>query len=105
MPKLEGLDEDVVGIILVGAEGCSEAEGAPWLREATEQEKDLFISNCRNSIRGELGDKAADEFCYSDFAKDRVGRPYFLMAVLDHPETPLKAKDKATQYHRAIRLD
>ncbi len=39
MSHFEGLSTDVLGIVLVGAEGCAETDGESWIRDATEEEQ------------------------------------------------------------------
>jgi hypothetical protein len=59
--------------ILLGAEGCSEAANAPWLREATKAEIEVFNADLKESMGGgNLG----------PITVDGTGRPYWHMTVL-----------------------
>ncbi len=71
--------------LLVGAEGCAEAEGAEWLREATDEEAKQFAAE---------NPKVANI--------DGIGRPYFLMTVLD--SAPADVLERAKRNLRVLRL-
>lgn len=104
MSQIAGLNPNVIGVLLVGAEGVSETEGQSWLREATDEETKLFVEDCRNQIRESRGAGPASEFSLGSYSVDNNNRPYWLMAVLVHPETPDEAKRKALEYSRVMRL-
>jgi len=72
-------------VLLIGAEGCSEAEGQPWLREPTETEAEEFAKHAGNS--GFI---------------DHTGRPYFLKAVRGN--APDEIWEKASTQLRVVRL-
>ncbi len=46
MSHFEGLSADVLGIGARRAEACAEAEGETWIRDATEEEQQLFKDHC-----------------------------------------------------------
>ncbi len=104
MSHFDGLPQDVAGVLLVGAEGCAETSDETWLRDATDQEQAGFEDFCRQLVRNRDGDKAATEFRLGDVAVDGIGRPYWLKAVLNGPETPSIALDKARKYTRCLRV-
>jgi hypothetical protein len=104
MSVFDGLPECVAGVVLVGAEGCAETANETWLRDATEQERAGFEAYCRQLVRNTDGDKAADAFSLGDFAVDGTGRPYWLKAVLDVPDVPPIALEKAREYTRCLRV-
>lgn len=99
MSEIPGLSESIVGVVLVGAEGCAETEGEPWLRGATEEEKQAFIADCQCRCKA-----AGKKFDYRNFTVDGIGRPYWLKTVLRTPNTPKIAADKASQYTRVVHL-
>lgn len=99
MSAIPGLDELVVGVVLIGAEGCAETEGKPWLRDATEEEKQAFVADCQRRCKA-----AGKKFDYGDFTVDGIGRPYWLKTVLRTPGTPQIAIDKATGFTRVVHL-
>jgi hypothetical protein len=92
-------DLTVVGVLLVGAEGCAEAEEAPWLRDATQGERLVFERGLAKRYEDQ-GIKLDPR----DLYVDGIGRPYFLKAVLDHPELPDAARHKAERYSRVVHL-
>jgi hypothetical protein len=100
----ENLAPEAVGIVLIGAEGCAEVQDEHWLRDATTDERKLFIAFCTDMIRQSKGEKAANNFGFAEFAVDGTGRPYWLKAVLDRPETPAIAHEKAHKYTRVLRV-
>ncbi len=104
MSYFDGLPTGVAGVLLVGAEGCAETADAPWIREATETERAGFEAYCRQLVRNRDGDKAAATFSLSDFNVDGTGRPYWLKAVLDVPDAPPMALDKARKFTRSLRV-
>ena len=104
MSHFDGLPNNVAGVLLVGAEGCAETSDETWLRDATDQERVGFEDYCRQLIRSRDGDKAAAEFRLGDLGVDGNGRPYWLKTVLNAPETPSIALDKARQYTRCMRV-
>ena len=104
MSLIDGAASEVLGVLLVAAEGCSETSGEVWLREATNEEQALFVSHCRSLLQKTKGQRCADSFEFGDLAVDGSGRPYWLMAVLDHPATPTMAREKAAKYTRVLRV-
>jgi hypothetical protein len=105
MSQFEGLDPEVIGIVLIGAEGCAETADEKWLRDAIPAERELFIQHCKQLVAESKGSDAAKSFDFTDFTVDTIGRPYWLKAVLDHPETPQLAREKAKQFTRVVRVD
>lgn len=105
MSRFEGLDPDVIGIVLIGAEGCAETADENWLRDATAEERELFIQHCKQLVAEAKGPDASKSFDFTDFTVDTIGRPYFLKAVLDRPETPQLTREKAMQFTRVVRVD
>ena len=105
MSHFEGLDPQVIGIVLIGAEGCAETADEHWLRDATAAERELFIQHCKQLVAEAKGTDASKSFDFTDFTVDTIGRPYWLKAVLDHAETPLLAREKAKQFTRVVRVD
>jgi len=91
--------EKLVGVLLVGAEGCMEAEGAPWLRDASEVEKVLFEKGIAQRCA-----EGGHPFNVRDLYVDGIGRPYWLKAVVEHPELPRDARERAERYSRVLRL-
>jgi hypothetical protein len=73
--------------ILLGAEGCSELESAPYIRDATPEEI------------------AAWDVRYPRLEKVVNNRPYFLVVVdVDHSECPREIADRARKVVRTVRL-
>jgi len=105
MSHFDGLDPDVIGIVLIGAEGCAETADETWLRDATSEERELFIQHCKQLVAEAKGPDASKSFDFSDFTLDTIGRPYFLKAVLNRPETPQLARDKTMKFTRVVRVD
>lgn len=105
MSRFEGLAPQVIGIVLVGAEGCAETADENWLRDATAEERELFILHCKQLVAEAKGADAAKNFDFTEFTVDTIGRPYWLKAVLDSPETPQMARGKARQFTRVVRVD
>lgn len=99
MSEITGLSKSIVGVLLVGAEGCAETEGEPWLRDATEEERQAFIADCQGRCKA-----ASKKFDYRNFTVDGIGRPYWLKTVLRRPDRPNTAAEKAAQYTRVVRL-
>lgn len=76
--------------LLLGAEGVSETEGQPWIREATAEEAEEFRDFYGGSdVMQELG-------------LDRTGRPYWLMTLTE--ETPPEILEANRGYGRMVRL-
>jgi hypothetical protein len=100
----EQIKEQVVGVLLVGAEGCAEAAEVPWLRDATPEEEAAFINRVCQMIKDKDGSEAAKKADPRDWYVDGNNRPYWLKAVIDHPELPDVARQKAQQYQRVLRL-
>jgi hypothetical protein len=93
------MNEKLIGVLLVGAEGVSEAGDAPWLRDATEVETMLF----EKGIEQRYAD-AGRKLDVRDLYVDGNGRPYWLKVVVDHPGLPSIAREKAEKYTRCVRL-
>lgn len=104
MSHFPGLSADVIGIVLIGAEGCSETTDEAWLRDATTEERQLFIAFCRQMIRQAKGEAGLKSFEFSEFTVDGTGRPYWLKAILDVPSTPPIARAKAARFTRVLRV-
>lgn len=91
------IDENAVGIILVGAEGCSETQDENWLRDSTEAEIQQFTEYYTEALR-----KQDKVFNLSDFSVDGTGRPYWFKTVLKN--APSLPYEKAEKYSRTVRL-
>ena len=104
MSHFSGLSADVVGVLLVGAEGCSETTDDEWLRDATPDERQLFLEHCRQMIRQAKGEAGLKGFDFTEFTVDGTGRPYWLKAILDVPSTPAIAREKAARFSRVLRV-
>ncbi len=104
MSQIVGLGHDVVGVLLVGAEGCSEIMNEAWVRDATDEERTIFVRHCRSLLLQSKGERTADSFDIASLAIDGCGRPYWLIAILDHVSTPLIAREKATKFTRVMRV-
>jgi hypothetical protein len=71
--------------LYVGAEGCAETEGVPWIREPTEEEIADFLKR------------------YPDVSSiDRFGRPYWLRTVTD--DAPSHVLDYVRPRIRVLRV-
>jgi hypothetical protein len=105
MSHFENLDPQVIGIVLIGAEGCAETADENWLRDATAEERELFIQHCKQLVAEAKGPDAVKSFDFQEFTVDTSGRPFWLKAVLDSPETPQLAREKAKQFTRVVRVD
>jgi hypothetical protein len=82
---------------LLGAEGCSEAEGLSWVREATPQETDALVLRILAPYQGaDPAPRASDLFV------DKTGRPYWAMALL--PEAPPDVWARLGTAQRAVHL-
>lgn len=101
--------------VLLGAEGVSEIEGQPWIREATLEEIaklrryvlwDLEGSRCafcKTSKAGPCPDCVQEEDSrWRNVLTDRIGRPYFPMTILD--DAPDEIKLRAQKAVRVLRL-
>jgi len=75
--------------VFLGAEGCQEAEGKPWLREATCEEAE--------EMRASMGDKR-----WSQMIVDGTGRPHFLMFVSE--KAPEKVLERVNMLAKLVRL-
>jgi hypothetical protein len=104
MSRFEKLDPDVVGLVLIGAEGCAETQNESWLRDATANERLLFIEHCRELVQQSKGEQAAKGFNFTEFTVDGTGRPYWLKAVLECPGLPEIAREKACKHTRTLRV-
>ncbi len=104
MSHFEGLSTDVLGIVLVGAEGCAETNGESWIRDATEEEQQLFKDHCRSLFTEANGGDKSKRFDFSKFLVDGNGRPFWIKAVLDQPNTPTAARFKAQRFTRVFRI-
>ena len=103
MSHFSGLFPDVIGVLLVGAEGCAETTDEAWLQDATPQERRLFIEHCRQMIKESKGE-ALKAFDFTELTVDGTGRPYWLKAVLNLPSTPEVARAKASRFTRVLRV-
>ncbi len=77
--------------VLLGAEGMSELQGTEWLREASKAERQSFLH--RHGLT---------ETQYREITVDGIGRPYWLVTLLEN--APAQAQAKATQFARIRRL-
>ena len=102
MTQLLKVDENVIGVVLVSAEGMadlSDHDKETWIRDATPTEKDLFVEDCKR-----VAQSHNNTFDFGNFAVDGNGRPYWLMTFLEHENTPAIAKKKAIEYTRVMRI-
>ncbi len=97
--RSDAMAENVAGVVLVGAEGCSEVGEVSWLRDATEDE----IQQLKD-VLAEMSKKAGTTFDFSEYKVDGTGRPYWPKTVLVTPETPAVAIRKARDYSRVVRI-
>lgn len=104
MSHFTGLSPEVIGVLLIGAEGCSETDDEAWLRDATSEERQLFIDFCRQMVKQSKGEAASHSFDFANFTVDGTGRPYWLKAVLDHSSIPALAREKAARFTRVLRV-
>ena len=104
MSHFPGLSEDVHGIILVGAEGCYEIEGEPWIREATEEEKIGLEQYIRMLVADRQGKEIAKKYNFRELYVDHNNRPYWCKAVIHHSRCPEIAAEKARRFTRALRV-
>jgi len=74
-------------IVAVGAEGITEIEGQNWWRYTNKEENHQWMIDHPHTDK---------------LFVDKVGRPYWLVVVLDH--APEEAKEKAQTYLRVKRL-
>ncbi len=81
-----------IATLLVGAEGAAEIDGLPWVREATDDERQAFIERVLDG----------DEERYRNSTVDRTGRPYFLLTIL--ADAPADIQAKAQRCVRCLRL-
>lgn len=104
--KIPGLSEDVVGIVLIGAEGRAElGDGdCPWARDATELEASQFRSEILRLVNE--GDR---QLGYAMLDRDNklrtfdgTGRPYWLTAIL--ATAPEPAQKRAGTVWRCVYL-
>jgi hypothetical protein len=78
----------MICLLLLGAEGCAETEGEPYVRRATLKEHSQFLAE-HPSVE----------------TVDHTGRPYWLVAVdVDHPDCPAEVKRTASGLIRVRRL-
>ncbi len=81
-----------IATLLVGAEGAAEIEKQPWVRPATDDEKQEFVERiCQG-----------DERRYRNALIDGKGRPYFLLTVLDN--APESIQVNAKSFARCFRI-
>lgn len=87
-------------ILFVGAEGVSESQDIPGVREPTNEEleelRQWFIDV---RWKGDAEEAARD---FADFFIDHNGRPYFLRTVT--AEAPVNVRIKADGHLRCVRL-
>lgn len=82
--------------LLLGAEGCSEMQNEPWLRDATAEEQERFIAE-KLARHFKPGDS------FNDFLCDGIGGPYWLKTVTE--EAPEKFKALAARCVRVVRIE
>lgn len=87
-------------VILLGAEGISEAKGVPWLRDPTAEELEGFKSDFERWLRETWAGDTPPK--YEDYTVDGTGRPYWPKVVTG--EAPDFAREKAGSCWRAVRL-
>lgn len=87
-------------ICLLGAEGCSELSGQPFIRDATDEEKETFYVEAGKWLNGpEPGPRAKDP---KELNVDGNGRPYWIKIITD--EAPDDLKTAAVGAIRCVRL-
>lgn len=86
-------------ILLLGAEGCSEMAEEPWLREATDEEKEQFYAEFQVGLDRERPGKWKAQ----DYNVDGNNRPYWVKVVED--EAPEDIRQSAENGIRRLRLD
>lgn len=86
------MPQQPISTLLVGAEGVAEIDGLPWVREATNQERQAFIEQVLDG----------DVERYRNSTVDRTGRPYFLVTIL--ADAPSDIQEKAKRCVRCLRL-
>ncbi len=80
-------------VVLLGAEGCVQLQGVPWLREVSDDSGAWMA----------LG--ASGQLCMDDLrelATDETGRPYFLVEL--DPSAPQAARAHAAECVRILKL-
>ena len=75
MSHFDGLQNDVAGVVLVGAEGCAETSEETWLRDATEHEEALFQAYVKLLVADREGKQAAARFDVRNLYVDGNNRP------------------------------
>lgn len=86
------MTQQPISTLLIGAEGTAEIDGLPWVREATDKERQAFIERVLDG----------DEERYRNSTVDRTGRPYFLLTIL--ADAPIEIQAKAKRCVRCLRL-
>lgn len=81
-----------IATLLVGAEGAAEIDGLPWVREATDEEREEFIERVLDS----------DGERYLNSTVDRTGRPYFLLTI--QADAPTDIQVTAQRCVRCLRV-
>lgn len=81
-----------ISTLLVGAEGVAEIDGLSWVREATDDEREVLVKRVFKGNRGK----------YRAALVDSTGRPYFLLTVL--ADAPAEVQAKAQRCVRCLRL-
>jgi len=75
--------------VFLGAEGCSEVEGKPWIRNGTHEEYE--------ELRTAVGNDR-----WNSLISDATGRPFFLVFISD--EAPAPVWEKANMIAKMKRL-
>jgi hypothetical protein len=83
-------------IVLLGAEGCAESQGLPYLRDPLGSE----IDHWRDALRPVITDDAINHLMI-----DKSNRPYWLKVVeINHPECPESVRRQLAEHLRMLRL-
>lgn len=86
-------------ILFLGAEGCAELEGRPWLRDPTEAEVAAFRAELEApSPSGTPGRSDWDKLFI-----DHYGRPYWLKVLTREAPEPIWLR--ASSHLRLVRLE
>ena len=87
-------------ICLLGAEGCSELSGQPFIRDATDEEKESFYDKVREWAL-QHGPKSLQKDP-KEMNVDGNGRPYWVKVITD--EAPEDLRTAAENAMRCVRL-
>jgi len=88
-------------ILLLGAEGCSELSEQPFIREATEEEKEAFYLKVQEYAE-EHGPKSLRKDP-KEANVDNTGRPYWVKVITD--DAPEQLRKAAENVMRCVRLN